>query len=226
MAMTAEEVIDAARDFSPAFEDTKLTKKMLLRALTTAERELFGAVAVINELALARAVDVAPMDIRFALRTGNPLEGFPEFLALLDMQVYLTSDLYSSVSFVDERGSYAIPGQLVAEPLGGRLYFRPWQVTPGSQTAVESGLMEAATAVRIVIVPLPPTIVAMDQVLMAPDQARSALIHSMVSFMATRTNITQAKAWAKKAEETMAMAVEVIATAVPVRWRVLDTEGY
>lgn len=175
MALVAQDVIEAARDFHPAFTPNDFSDKMLLRQLYRLERSLFEAVVKVDEEALAENRAIPAALVRAALKTENGVS-LPEHYLLLSAKVRYADGEPIPVEFVTYKGGVIHGGFPLMSVVGQRLH------------PVEHDEWGNIKDVLVRYVPLPEKLTTLDQELTIPEAAEDALIFSLVSFMATRGN--------------------------------------
>jgi hypothetical protein len=212
--VTADDVLDSARDYHASFTRGTIPDKAALRALSRYQRRLAEKVASQGDDALAVPVLIEQADVADALVSG---EGIPLPAHLRVMRTIntwhanpLAEVPVTAVAFDQwsDRGSAHHPAVSI---YGGRLYpLSLSSLVPNSRTGWE----DFAGGLRLIIVPLPVELTALDDALTLPDVAQDALVTNLALWMAGRTSaaVRDLPLLPQHALDAEAMAVDALAS--------------
>lgn len=224
--MIAADIVDQARDYHATFTPGNVPDKAALRALSRYQRRLAEKIASQGDDALAVPVLVERADVLDALASG---EGIPLPAHIRMMRTINTWTLSTPASEVPvtavafdqwaDRGSAHHPAVSI---YGGRLYpLSLSALVPNSRTGWE----DLAGGLRLIIVPLPAQLTALDDELSLPDVAQDALVTNLALWMAGRTSaaVRDLPLLPQQAMDAEAMAVDALASQDSVNlWTVRD----
>lgn len=181
--MTASELIEKARDFSPAFTSQAHPNIVCLRALSRAQALLFSKLMELDDRTLARDYIAESGDIEDAI-AGSPV-AVPAFTKILAVVMGRDEALYHVGVVASE--SSAGRGGLLARLIGRNLYLGDSEeMQEASETEGYVSPYDGANSLRVTYIPKPVELVAMDDVLAAPDAAEPWLVGCLVEFLAQR----------------------------------------
>lgn len=211
---TAAEVIEASRDYHPAFDERRVPEASALRVLSRLQRRLAAKVTALSEDALAAPFAFLAADVSAAALAGFAGAGLalPDHLLLLG---FFTSRLAGPVSTVPvslvSYANYPVeaarywPSCFV---LRGRLY-------PANRMELGFGGSlhgwEAFNGLSALLVLNPPELTARADEITLPDIAQDALVTGLAWWMAGRAGVAREVVWlqqdATDAEQTVVTAL-------------------
>jgi len=190
MALTAEQVIERAREFHMGFDELAHPSKVCLSALRRAERRFFHVVSQIapNALAADHVFDSTEIDAALLGAALSP----PSFRMILPTAILANNSGLFSVSISeDEQSDGANCAQI--RMVGRSLYLiQPTAFQSEIDSDVISDLLDTsefknADGLRITYVPSPNGDLALGDSLTAPDDAEDFLVGDVVKFLVMRT---------------------------------------
>jgi hypothetical protein len=182
--LRANDIITAARDYHPDFNDHVVTGPVLLRQLSMLQRTLAEKVFAVSEVAMACSEEYTAIDITQSMQDKDGLE-VPSHLLVLQAHVQETDGDAGEIILVphaqrlDMRGIYP-----VAYLLGERLHLLDQRDFGGTRHGWED-----AEHVSVTYVPMPGSLKAPADALVVPDRAEHTLVAQLALFMASRVGV-------------------------------------
>lgn len=238
--MTADEILDEARDHHPSFNTRNVPPKAALRALSRYVQYLTGRVLEMGEDALAEPVLVTREDLVDAVegRTGITLP--PHMGVMRSIHTWKGADTPSGilsltpgqpgmlipVKSVDYAHRYSIGAHHfpAVSVFGQKLY--PLNLMDAiSYTYTKHG-WEDYMGLQIVLVPMPAQLTALSDEVQIPEVARPALVMHLAVWMAGRQGAAVVKdlpLLPQQALEAEGMAIRTLAGQdSAVAWHITD----
>lgn len=181
-SITAEAVIQEARDQHPAFEKRSNPNGLLLRALSSYQRTVYGKVARINPALLATPVTVTlPLD---DFDDGCVLPAFHYVMPGVEARLAANTDIVETVELVP----LAMRTRTDSEMQARSVYLR-------GSTLYLSGRAshwDTYSSLTLHAVLVPEELTALSDVLGLPDWGMDAYVAALASLMATRMGLRDA----------------------------------
>jgi len=190
---TAAEVIDASRDYHPAFDSRKVPEASALRVLSRLQRRLAGKVTALSEDALAEPYTFVVADVNAAAAAGFAGAGLamPDHLLLLGLY---TTRLTGPVS--------TVPVSLVSYanfPVEAARYWPSCCLLRGKlypTSRLQLGLStlhgwEKFDGLSALLVPNPPELTGRASLITLPDIVLDALVTGLAYWMAGRAGVAR-----------------------------------
>ena len=220
MAIPARDIIDEARDYHASFDPETHQDKMLLRVLSRAERDVYQK----------------------ALELADELVTVPEVITLAQITAALANDagIAISTNILVSSGECHIVGTLKKMPLttlaGVHRSDPPYPWRPTAWIEGEDLVLldlrrfggdttgwENVEQITLQIVPAPTQITDVADNVTLPDIARSALVDSLVAFMAKRKSVDAGVTLEDAANSRREVALTLRQQAQVGSWRVRRT---
>ena len=184
--MRAGDLIDEARDYSPAFKSKYGGEKAPLRRLSRLEQALATAVVKLDPEALATAGSINAAAIATALADDDGVVAVPAYITIIDIKATATAAIgggdrpvFRVTRTQQYRNGAPFPSVVLSD--------RALRLTDLRRVAQDLHGWEDFSAIVYDYVPLPAPLVDLDSELTVPDGLGGALVALLAEWMARRT---------------------------------------